>query len=537
MFGKVKRLKIYGYFFIISLLFSCQNSSKKPVENIVKINLGDEPHTLHPHMARDLRSLTLMRMFFEGLTRIGPGDQIELALAKSYSLSSDQKTYTFKLRSTKWSNGDSLTAHDFVYAWKKIVNPQSYYNYASQLYVIKNAQLIKSGQLPIDDLGIRAIDNYTFEICLEHPAPYFLELLASPIFFPVNPVMDQKNSNWAENVDLYVCNGPFLPKKWLHQELILAQKNPLYWDESTVKLDAIEMVLLNEDLELQLFEKKQLDWVGSPLSTLSLDALPSLKEQKLLHSRSVAGTSFIRINTALPPFDHPEIRKALALAIDREAIVTHVTGGGQIPATGLVPVHMKLKEEPYFVDGAKEEARTLFLQILEELGMSKDEFANWKLLYAQSQRAHVVAQAIQQQWNEVLGIKIGLEGIESKVYYDRISKQDFNLALGSWFADIYDPINFLEVFKYKAQSTNNTNWENVEYAELLDASYLQNNPKERKKILAASEQILIDEMPVIPIFHASMLYIQNEALKDVFLSSLGGLDFKWAYLENQNKGE
>lgn len=535
---KVLKLILFGSFGCLFFIFSCQNSSNKPQENsnCIKINLGGEPHTLHPHMARDVKAFALMRMFFEGLTRIGPGDQIELGLAKSYSLSSDQKTYTFKLRLTKWSNGDSLLAQDFEYAWKKIINPQSYYNYAPQLYLIKNAKLIKMGQLPMDELGVKALDNHTLEVTLENPTSYFLELLSIPIFFPINSTIDQKNANWAEKVEGYVCNGPFFPKRWQHQESIVAEKNPSYWDSSNVKLDSIEMAMLSEDLELKLFEKNQLDWAGSPLSVLSLEAIDSLKKQKLLHIRPIAGTSFIRINTSLPPFDHAEIRKALAFAINRKALVTHILQGEQISATRFVPIDMKLTEEQYFLDGSNEQARILFDQTLEELGMSKEEFSQWKLLYLQSERSHLLAQAIQEQWNEILGIRIALEAIEGKVYYDRISKQDFHLSLGSWFADFYDPISFLEIFKYKTQSTNNTNWENAEYTELLESSYLQSNPKERKKILASSEQILMNEMPIIPISHASMLYVQKENLKGVFLSYLGGVDFKWAYLENKITG-
>lgn len=519
---------------LVFLAFGCGSSPKSqvPAPKIVNINLGNEPHTLDPREARDTSSLALMRMLFEGLTRIGPNDEPQLALAESVEISQDLKTYTFTLRSSTWSNGDPVRAGDFVYSWRKVLRPESIFDYASQLYLLKNGKGIKDGELDAEALGVIAVDDHTLVVELEYPTPYFLEMLSFPIFFPVHQGVDEAQPDWFLKCETYVSNGPFSLDTWRHHDVLLAKKNPCYWDADTVQIDGVEMIMVQGDTEMKLFEKKQLHWAGSPLSTLPLDALNELKKRGRLHVKPIAGTAFIRVNTSLTPLTHPKLRRALALAIEREAIVEHVTQGGQIPAMGLVPPSQLREKEPHFADGAQAEAVVLFEEALKDLKMTRESFPYITFTYAAAERSHLVAQAIQQQWNATFGIRVTLEAIERKVYFDRISREDYQLALGSWLADFNDPVNFLEVFKYKSQSTNNTHWEDPQYTRLLNDSFTVMDPKERAHILEKCEKILMDAMPVIPLFYYTMLHLKDDRLEDVFLSSLGNLDFKWAHLEN-----
>jgi len=493
----------------------------------LRINLASEPQTLDPRAARGLSDLTLMRMFFEGLTRIGKEEKPELALASKVDISEDLKTYTFHLRAANWTNGEPVTAEDFAYAWKKILDPKFPSDSAFQLYVIKNAKAVKQATAPIDALGVQVVDAQTLKVELEQPTPYFLELVASPCFFPVHKKTDETNTHWMENASSYVSNGPFSLAEWKHQNCILAKRNPTYWDSQAVALSEIEMVMVKEETELKMFEKRELDWAGSPLSALPVDALRELKSGKHLHVKPSLGTYFLRANVEKPPFDNPKIRWAFALAIHRQAIVEHVTQGNQIPATSIVPISMHLQNEPYFQDGDVEMARSLFKAILSELKISKEEFPEVVLTYAMNERNHLIAQALQQQWFEALGVHVRLEGIERKVYFDRLSKKDYQLSSGNWLADFNDPINFLEVFKYKATGTNNTQWEDPNYTELLDDSMRLSDLEKRKQILRHSERILMDAMPVIPLYHYTLLYLKDDKLKDVVLTSMGQVDFKW----------
>lgn len=517
------------------LVSSCQPSSsqKKDVTQKLRINLATEPQTLDPRRARGLSDLTLMRMFFEGLTRIGKEEKPELALARSIDISEDLKTYVFHLRPAKWTNGELVSAEDFAYAWKKVLDPQFPADVAFQLYVIKNAKAVKQGLEPMSSLGIHVVDSETLRVELEQPAPYFLELVASPCFFPVHKKTDERDPRWMENAASYVSNGPFSLVEWKHQDCILAKRNLSYWDSEAVGLSEIEMVMVKEETELKMFEKHELDWAGSPLSQLPVDALKELKSGKHLHTKPVLGTYFLRANVEQPPFDNPQIRWAFALAINRAAIVEHVTQGNQIPATSIVPLSMELQKEPYFTDGDTEMAGMLFDTTLQELGLKKERFPEVVLTYAMNERNHLIAQALQEQWREALGVHVKLEGIERKVYFDRLSKRDYQLASGNWLADFNDPISFLEVFKCKAASTNNTQWEDSQYTALLESSMNSQDFERRKEILRHSERILMDAMPAIPLYHFTLLYMKDEKLKDVVLTSMGQIDFKWVKFEEK----
>ena len=488
--------------FLILALCGCHTSSKNEAK-IVRINLGDEPHTLDPRLARDPHAQMLTRMLFEGLTRVGFNDQPEMALAKKFEVSDDLMTYVFHLRDAKWSNGESVRASDFVDTWKKTLSPDFQSFNAYQLFVLKNGKAIKEGQLAMDELGVSALDEKTLKVELAHPCPYFLEMLALPFFFPVNEQLG---------------NGPFVLEKWKHHDCILVKKNPYYWDADEVKIDGVEMIMVDANTEIQLFQKKDLHWAGSPLSVIPVDAISHLKQEGKLIVKPKAETAFLRTNIDISPLDQPKLRKALALAIDRKSIVEHVLQGGQSCALGILPPSMKLKEEGYFEDGAREKAKDLFAE-----AMSGKNFSSLTLTYINSQRSHLIAQALQQQWFEVLGVRIGLEAVERKVYFDRLSHGDYELAFCSWGADLHDPVNFLEVFQKESS-----------YEPLLEKSFVTSGDQ-RRELLAKCEKILMDTMPILPIFHYSLIYMKDENLKGVVLSSLGNLDFKWARLENPDK--
>ncbi len=514
---------------------SPKKSQKETVSQTLRINIQSEPQTLDPRKARSLSGQTLVRMLFEGLTRVNKEEKPELALASSVDISSDLRIYTFHLKESVWSNGDSVLASDFIYAWKKMLSPDFPSDIAFQLYVIKNGKAAKEGKVPIDQIGVKILSDKTLEVELENPTPYFLDLVACPAFFPIPQKVDEQNPFWPQNASTYVGNGPFQLIEWKHQDHLTLVKNPQYWDAPAVKIASLELQMLQEETELNCFEKQKIDWAGSPLSLLPVDALDSLRKENKLNTKELLGTYFIRVNTEASPFNHPLMRKAFALAIYRSAIVEHVTRGDQIPATGLVPIFLKLQKQPYFQDGDLTEARRLFDEALRAQQLTKENLPEISLLYRTEERNHLIAQAIQQQWFEAFGIRVKLQSVEGKVYFDRISKQDFQLSSGSWVADFADPINFLEVFKFKKSGSNNTLWENPRYIELLDQSSEVIDSQQRLELLAQSEQILIDEMPMIPIFYYTMLYVNQPHLKDVVLSSMGQIDFKWAYFEEAGK--
>jgi oligopeptide transport system substrate-binding protein len=499
-------------------------------KKILRINIQDEPQSLDPRMARDLNSITLMHMLFEGLARISKEGSAELALAEEMQTSEDGLTYTFRLRSALWSDGTPVTSYDFAQSWRRMLDPNFPTDLAYQLYVIKGARESKNSG--IDQLAVETPDPQTLIVSLETPIPYLLELLTFPSFFPVPHRMDAENSHWTEDHSKYVSNGPFVLKTWEHSNKILVARNPKYWDEKNVYLKGIEMVMVNPETELRMFKDCQLDWAGSPLSTLPPDAVGSLKQSRDLQVRPLTGTYFLRINTegnAL--LSHPLFRRALAFAIDRQSITEHILQGGQLPATALVPPAMGLSANGYFNDADPLKAADLLSLFCEREDLSKENLPSIDLLYMASERNHMVAMTIKQQIESALGIRVSLEAAEKKLFYVRVSKKQYQMAAGSWIADFNDPINFLDVFKFKDGSTNNTGWENSKYVDCLNRSVLCNDSIERKKILREAERLLLDQMPLIPIFHYALNYLQKTRLEDITLSPIGQIDFRWCKLE------
>ncbi len=514
--------KFFQVFALLVLLVGC--TAKK--DNVLRVNLGAEPTTLDPRKARDLQAMTLARMFFEGLTRVNQDDKAELALAEKVDVSADGKTYTFTLRAAKWSNGDPVTANDFVYAWTKALEPHFPADQAFQLYVIKNAKAAKEGKISLEQVGVKALNEKTLQVELQNPTPYFLEVAALPIYFPF-PAKDEKNND----IKKIVGNGPFLLKDWRHNDLLRVVKNPTYWDAANVKLKEIDFMMVQEDTELKMFEKDELDWAGSPLSVLPVGALEGLKKSGNLHVRPFLATYFFRTNVESELFEHPLVRKAFAEAIKRSEIVEHVTQGGQLPATGLLPPSLRGQENGYFADGDVKQAREDFDRALETLDMTRDELPSISLMYVTGERNHLIAQAVQEQWRNALNVHVELQAVERKVFFDRLSKKNFQLASGNWTADYNDGMNFLEIFKFKAGGSNNTAWENLQYRELLDRAAETVEADKRTQIFQECENILMNEMPIIPLFHYTMLYVSNPKVKGVVLSSLGSVDFKWAYVD------
>jgi oligopeptide transport system substrate-binding protein len=520
----------YKFFSLLAVLLSLVGCTAKQ-DNIVKVNIGAEPQTLDPRKARDLQAMTIAKMFFEGLTRINIENKPELAIAKKVDVTEDGKIYTFTLRPAKWTSGESVTAHDFVYAWTKTLDPHFPADQAFQLYVVKNAKAAKEGKVSLDQVGVKALDDKTLQVELQYPVPYFLELTSLPVYFPVSPKTEQNNPSWANDSKTLVGNGPFVLKEWRHSDMMRIVKNPAYWDGAKVKLKELNLIMISEDAELQMFEKGQLDWAGSPLSILPTGALASLKAKGQLHIRPFLATYFFRTNVESEPFEHPLMRKAFAEAIKRAEIVKHVTQGEQISATGLVPPSLTAREQPYFADGDVEQARRDFDQALEAMGFTREQLPPISLMYIAGERSHLIAQAVQEQWRQAFDISVQLNSVERKVFFDRISKKNFQLASGSWTADYNDGMNFLEVFKYKAGGSNNTAWESPRYQELLDQALVTNEVNARQKLFQECETILMKEMPVIPLFHYTMLYVANPKVKGVVLSNLGSIDFKWAYVD------
>nr|WP_285846656.1 peptide ABC transporter substrate-binding protein [Priestia koreensis] len=500
----------------------------------LRVNIKTEPFSLNPGLANDATSGNVLRQTFEGLTRIGKEGKPENAMASDVKISDDSTVYTFTIRDdAKWSNGDPVTANDFIYAWKWALEPKNESQYAYQLYYVKNAQAINEGKMKADDLGVKAVDDKTLEVTLEGPTPYFLELTAFYTYLPVNAKIAQANPKWYTNAGKdYVSNGPFVMTTWKHNDSIELEKNDTYWDKDSVKLNKIDMAMINDtNTELSMFDTDQLDWAGAPTGEIPPEAIPQLKDEKKLKVKTIAGTYWYKFNTEQKPLNNVNIRKALAYSIDRKAIVENITKGGQIPAMAAVPPSIfEENKKGFFKDNDVKEAKKYLEKGLKELGLKDaSELPPIKLSFNTSESHAKIAQAIQDMWKKNLGVDVKLDNAEWAVYIEKLHRGDYQIGRMGWLGDFNDPINFLELFRDKKGGNNDTNWENPEFKSLLAESQKEQDAAKRVELLKKAEKIFIDEMPVMPIYFYTNVWVQKPNLKGVVVSGLGDAQFKWAY--------
>jgi oligopeptide transport system substrate-binding protein len=525
------QMRISAFLLFLIFFSGCQTQHETGA-NSLKMSYADDPETLDPRQVRTLPTATLIHAFYEGLMRIDLAGQPTPAIAQSVTLSPDQKTYTFTLRRSLWSDGTPLTAYDFEETWKSFLHPAFAAPNAYQLYVIKGAKTAKEGRASLDQVGIKALDDLTLVVELEHPTPSFLGLTASYFYYPVSKQM-RAGSFSKEQMEgpAFVSNGPFKLSRWARHNEIVAIKNPLYWDKESVQLDQISFVILEDHTALNMFINGDIDWTGSPLSTLPSDALATLKDKGILKVTLGSGTHLVRFNVKQPLLDQKKMRQALGLAINRQDIVQHVLQGNQTAATRFVPPSFG-HSLSFYQDNNIQQAQALFEEVLNENNLTREKLPTLTLCYGASERTHKIAQVLQQQWKKALGLTVALQSCEAKTLFDRLKSQDYAMALGSWYADIRDPQSFLDVFKYRNNGTNNTQWENSAYIQLLDEGAVETNPEKRIAILNQSEALLLEEMPIVPLFHAAYNYVHKPQIKGVYFSDLGYLDFKQAYIDS-----
>lgn len=533
------------FFCLCFAAISCNRQEKCPTQelkphpgNNLRMAIRKEPQTLDPRLARDLTTLGLFRLLYEGLTRLDEHGQPQLALANSIEASPDGKSYKIKLREAYWNNGDRIIAEDFSYAWKSVLQPEFKAPNAHQLFALRLAKKAKQGDAFVDAVGVDALDDETLSIELEEPNPNFTQMLALPFYYPVN-------SRWILQRDWEVkkgvkpneipTNGPFSLEEWRRGDQLALKKNDKYWDEKSVLIDQVDLIQSDNATALKLFDSDHLDWVGSPFGSLPQEAVAPLREKGCLSSVPATAMYFLRFNTSRPPLNNEKLRKALSLAIDRDSITNQLLRGGQIAATSFVPSSMGLqKQQLISTKSQPSQAWLLVSQALQEMGLSRTEMPQLTLCYPQDEDNLKVAQLLQKQWSQLLQIEVKLQTCESKMMASKLHEGDYQIALGNWFADVEDPINFLELFEYRDNGTNSTGWSDKNYRDLLQKARTTGDRKERDALLAQAEQILVDSAPIAPLYQPTMNYLAKQRLKDAYLSPLGYIDLKNASIRHYN---
>ena len=500
-------------------------------KKILHYGNGAEPQDLDPHTTTGVPEHRLHLTFFEGLVSEDPQQNIIPGMAEKWEISSDGLVYTFHLRAdAKWSNGEPLTAEDFLGSFKRILTPELGAEYAYMLWLAAGAEDYYNRKITdFSQVGFKAPDPHTLIVTLRQPAPFLLHAMAFYPWFPV-PVkviarfggLDKKATAWTRPEN-FVSNGPYVLQSWQPNQKIVAARSPVYWDRAHVKIDEIHFFPVElADTEERMFRTGQLDVTNE----VPLTKIPVYQREQPDHIRVDPwnGVYFYRFNVARKPFDDVRVRRALAMSIDRESLVKNVTLGGEKPAYHLVPPDLVgyTSEHTFKEDIA--EARRL----LAEAGYPDGRgFPKVELLYNTLEKHRVIAEALQQMWRRNLGIDITLYNQEWKVYMAAQHSQDFQFQRAGWIADYMDPHVYFDLWQ-TGGGNNDTNWGDPEYDRLLHAALGAKDNAERYPIYQRMEKIFLDAMPVMPIFFYTRARLVNPRVKNFFTTPTDNFPWKYA---------
>ncbi|WP_069650255.1 peptide ABC transporter substrate-binding protein [Caloranaerobacter ferrireducens] len=511
-------------------------------EQVLRINLGTEPPDLDPQTSTDTVSFILLNATLEGLVRLNPDGSVGKGLAESWTVSDDGKTYTFKLRDAKWSDGDPITAYDFEYAWKRAIDPKTASSYAYQFYGIKNAYAFNTGEITDpNEVGIKALDEKTLQVELERPMSYFLSLTSFITYLPAKKAAVEKwGDAYASEADKMVFSGPFMITEWNHEQKIVLEKNPSYWDADSVKLERIECDMINDtNTPINLYETGELDMTGVPA-----EFLDNYKDSPEFGRMAEAVTFYLEFNCKDKFFSNKKIRKAFSLAINRDAYVNGVLANGSIPAYGFVPGGIpgkaggefrKQNGDLIYDAGTKgqaaiDEANKLLEEGLKEVGATKEELAKHVgYLTGDSDLARKLAQALQQMWKNNLGIEVPIESVSFKIRLQKMDQGDYTIVGAGWGADYNDPMTFMDMWVTDG-GNNDAFWSNAKYDELIEKA-VNSTGDERMEYMLEAEKLLMEEMPISPTYFRARNFLQKPYVKGVARFPVGvDTEYKWAYI-------
>ncbi len=469
-------------------------------QRVLRRGNGGEPQTLDPAFAEDVHAFSILSDLYEGLVIEAGDGSLRPGVADHWDLSPDGRQYTFYLRQDSvWSNGDPLTAQQFVAGFRRVLAPGTTSAYAFLFAPVRNYDAVLSGQLPPEELGILAIDDQTLLIELESPAQYFPGILAMPIAYPLHP----GNGNGARNFrdpEYFIGNGPYVLESWSIGEKIRLKKNPKYRNASAVQIDAVEYLPINDqNSELNMYR------VGELHITFTVPQGPIAElrnaQADALYVAPSLGLYYLAFDLSEPPFDDVHLRQALTMAIDRQALV-NVLGRGEQPAFGLVQPgvanHVSARYQWQFM--ATDERQATAQSLFEQAGYKRNELLRIRLTYDTGDVHETVALAVASMWQEVLGIEVELDKKEWKYFLaTRDDRPAWQVMRFSWIGDYNDPSTFTDIFRSGSEQ-NLPGYRNSDYDRLLDEANKLTSLDDRAEKMSAVEARFLDDYPIAPLY-------------------------------------
>ncbi|MBX7123707.1 MAG: peptide ABC transporter substrate-binding protein [Opitutaceae bacterium] len=527
------------------LLFSACGTRESAVEagnrtqTLLVGNLS-EPNDLDPQIADSQQTFNLIMALMEGLAQYDARTCEPVpAVAEHWDVSPDKLTWTFHLRKNAvWSNGDPVTANDFVWSYQRMLTPSLGAEYAGMLFILKNSERYYKGEISdFSNVGVHAPDPHTLTLTLAHPVPYLPKLVCHAAWYPVHRATLEKfgrpyerGSAWTRPGN-FVGNGYFDLVEWIPNKLIRMKKSQTYWDRNNIKLESVVFLPIeNTSTEESMFRAGQLHITSSiPIVKIAVYRNdPALRP--MLNQDPMLATYFYRFNVTQPPLNDPRVRRALTLSVNRQQIVEHVTKGGQIPAGHLTPPNIAGFTATANVPYDPAQAR----QLLAEAGFPGGKgFPKVELLYNTNESHRQIAEAIQQMWRRELGIEISLFNQEAKVYVETMRTMSYQIARYAWVGDYLDPSTFLDTMT-TGNGNNQTGWSNAEYDRLIAAAETAGNETERYAYFQRCEEIIAAENPILPIYFYVRNNLQRPEVKGWYSNLLDLHPLKGVFLQPQS---
>lgn len=469
---------------------------------VLRRGLGGQPGSLDPQRAEDAFSYDVLRDLYEGLTASSPDGEVVPAGAVSWQVEDGGRRYTFALRrEARWSNGDPVLASDFVAAFRRAMNPATASGAADLLRAIENGPEILGGERPVEDLGVRALDDHRLEIRLAAPVPYFLDILTNTVASPVHASSLAEGGGFSKP-GATVTNGPYRLVELAPGANLRLARNPYFWDSSSVTFDEVRYeIVADENAEFTRFRAGELD-VTNTVPEQRFEQLVNEPGSGLQH-RAWLATFYFTFNTDRGPLrGKPALREALSLAIDRAAITANITRAGQVPAFSLVPIGVRnytpaqyeWKEYPQEQRIAR--ARSLYAGA----GYSPARPLRLRLLYNENDLIQKVCIAIASMWKEALGVEVELIQMEFKAYLAaRADPAQWDVVRVGWTADYNDASTFLDTMT-RDSPQNFGRWRSERYASLLASAVEEPDPLRRRETLQQAEALMLADYPLLPVY-------------------------------------
>lgn len=531
-------------FMIMGIALSGCNTAEAGFSEVY-INLGDEPSTLDPQLAYDVVPMNVINAVFEGLLRKDKDGTPIPGVAKKWVISEDRLTYTFYLKDdAAWWDGTDVTAQNFKDAWMRALDPQPEYHEPSYmcylLFCIKGAEEYAYGEGKAEDVAIYVKDEKTLSVTLSEPTPYFTDLVCNSVYMPINTEFFKKQisedsiSRYGSEAENLLGNGPFRIEEWNHDQSIVLTRNDMYWNSENIQTDGIKFRMIGDNTAaINSFKAGEIDMVEIT-DPLLMQEFNSSDYQ--IGSYNAGIVQYISMNNEDPILGNVNIRKALSYAIERKTLVEKVLGDGSTEALGFVsPVvkgeggHFRQKAGELFKDDI-EKAKELLKQGLKELKLS--QMPKLSILVDDKETSKRDAQVFQDMWRKNLGVDVEIEIMSFDAMTEKMMRADYQMSLLMWSGDYNDPRAYLEVFS-SSNFYNVAYYVNLYFDELLEKSIEEADSKKRMDLLVEAEKIVINDMPVCPIYFAQNSYAVNSRIKGLVRgsSAIQDIDLYWTYIE------